>query len=166
MGFGRAQRKTMTIASLLELPQQSTANWAAQNNENTLSHRPRGLEIQNQSVHQTMFLLKLMGENSSLLPLAFSICQKYCPFLGLQMHHSSLRFHHLMALFIAFLLCISVCLNVHYLIRTAILLDQAPSNDLTWRRQCTPLQYSCSENLMDRGAWQAAVHGVAKSGHD
>ena len=27
----------------------------------------------------------------------------------------------------------------------------------------TPLQYSCLENLMDGGAWQAAVHGVAKS---
>ena len=26
-----------------------------------------------------------------------------------------------------------------------------------------PLQYSCLENAMDRGAWQAAVHGVAKS---
>ena len=26
-----------------------------------------------------------------------------------------------------------------------------------------PLQYSCLENLMDRGAWQAIVHGVAKS---
>ena len=26
-----------------------------------------------------------------------------------------------------------------------------------------PLQYSCLENLMDGGAWQAAVHGVAKS---
>ena len=26
-----------------------------------------------------------------------------------------------------------------------------------------PLRYSCLENLMDRGAWQAAVHGVAKS---
>ena len=24
------------------------------------------------------------------------------------------------------------------------------------------LQYSCLENLMDRGAWQATVHGVAK----
>ena len=23
-----------------------------------------------------------------------------------------------------------------------------------------PLQYSCLENLMDRGAWQATVHGV------
>ena len=27
----------------------------------------------------------------------------------------------------------------------------------------TPLQYSCLENLMDGGAWLAAVHGVAKS---
>ena len=26
-----------------------------------------------------------------------------------------------------------------------------------------PLQYSRLENSMDRGAWQAAVHGVAKS---
>ena len=26
-----------------------------------------------------------------------------------------------------------------------------------------PLQYSCLENPMDREAWQAAVHGVAKS---
>ena len=42
---------------------------------------------------------------------------------------------------------------------------------LEWKhRQCfhpkgngTPLQYSCLENPMDRGAWWAAVHGVAKS---
>ena len=27
----------------------------------------------------------------------------------------------------------------------------------------TPLQYSCLENPMDGGAWQAAVHGVAQS---
>ena len=26
-----------------------------------------------------------------------------------------------------------------------------------------PLQYSCLENSMDRGAWLATVHGVAKS---
>jgi len=26
-----------------------------------------------------------------------------------------------------------------------------------------PLQYSCLENPMDRGAWQAAVHRVVKS---
>ena len=27
----------------------------------------------------------------------------------------------------------------------------------------SPLQYSCLENPMDRGSWQATVHGVAKS---
>ena len=26
-----------------------------------------------------------------------------------------------------------------------------------------PLQYSCLENAMDRGAWQATVHGFTKS---
>ena len=29
-----------------------------------------------------------------------------------------------------------------------------------------PLQYSLLENPMDRGAWHAVVHGVAKSQHD
>ena len=29
-----------------------------------------------------------------------------------------------------------------------------------------PLQYSCLENPMDRGAWQATVHGVARVEHD
>ena len=28
------------------------------------------------------------------------------------------------------------------------------------------LQYSCLENPMDRGAWQATVHGVTRVGHD
>ena len=28
-----------------------------------------------------------------------------------------------------------------------------------------PLQYSCMENPMDRGAWWARVHGVAQSQH-
>ena len=29
-----------------------------------------------------------------------------------------------------------------------------------------PLQYSCLENPMDRGAWQTTVYGVARVGHD
>ena len=29
-----------------------------------------------------------------------------------------------------------------------------------------PLQYSCLKNPMDRGAWQATVHGVARVGHN
>ena len=29
-----------------------------------------------------------------------------------------------------------------------------------------PIQYSCLENPMDRGAWRATVHGVARVRHD
>ena len=35
-----------------------------------------------------------------------------------------------------------------------------------WGRKCNPLQYSCLENPMDREAWQATVHGVARVVHD
>ena len=31
------------------------------------------------------------------------------------------------------------------------------------KEMATPLQYPCLENLMDRGAWWAAVHGVRMS---
>ena len=34
---------------------------------------------------------------------------------------------------------------------------------IPWRRKQQPLQYSCPENPMDREAWQATVHRVAKS---
>ena len=33
----------------------------------------------------------------------------------------------------------------------------------TGERNGYPLQYSCLENSMDRGAWGATVHGVAKN---
>ena len=29
-----------------------------------------------------------------------------------------------------------------------------------------PLQYSCLENPIERGAWQATVHGIARVRHD
>ena len=31
---------------------------------------------------------------------------------------------------------------------------------IIWRREQQPTPYSCWENLMDRGAWWATVHGV------
>ena len=34
---------------------------------------------------------------------------------------------------------------------------------IPWGRRWQPLRYSCLENLMDRGALWATVHGVAKS---
>ena len=32
-----------------------------------------------------------------------------------------------------------------------------------WRKEQLPLQYSCLENSMDRGAWQVTVHEVTKN---
>ena len=47
---------------------------------------------------------------------------------------------------------------------TAAVLRQA--NLLTGEGNGNPLQYSCLENPMGGGAWRAAVHGVARVGHD
>ena len=33
-------------------------------------------------------------------------------------------------------------------------------------RNNNPLQYSCLESSMDRGAWWATVHGLQRAGHD
>ena len=51
--------------------------------------------------------------------------------------------------------------NTHIFLKTYLiqyLLDQ-----ISGEGDGTPHQYSCLENPMDGGAWQAAVHGVAKS---
>ena len=32
-----------------------------------------------------------------------------------------------------------------------------------WRRACQPSPVFCLEDLLDRGAWQAIVHRIAKS---
>ena len=37
---------------------------------------------------------------------------------------------------------------------------------ISWRRKWQPIQYSCLENSMNRGAWQAIVHGVARVRHN
>ena len=50
----------------------------------------------------------------------------------------------------------SFCANLRKIICLCILIPFGEGNG-------TPLQYSCLENPMDRGVWQAAVHGVAKS---
>ena len=34
---------------------------------------------------------------------------------------------------------------------------------ISWRKNGNPLQYSCLENSMNRGTWQASAHGVSKS---
>ena len=37
------------------------------------------------------------------------------------------------------------------------------SGMIPWSRKCNALQYSCLENSLDSGAWQATVHGAAES---
>ena len=37
---------------------------------------------------------------------------------------------------------------------------------ISWRRKWQPTQYSCLENPMDRGAWQAIAHGIARVRQD
>jgi len=56
-----------------------------------------------------------------------------------------------------------------------LVVKNPPANDIrdtgsipAWRRSpgegnSNPLQYPCLENFMDRGAWQATLHGAAKS---
>ena len=58
-----------------------------------------------------------------------------------------------------------------YLVYPSVLQQHSWSLTLIWclvkvtfgEGNGTPLQYSCLENPMGRGAWWAAVHGVAKS---
>ena len=44
-----------------------------------------------------------------------------------------------------------------------IVASQKPRENLEQEGSGTPLQHSCLENPTDRGAWWAAVHGVAKN---
>ena len=45
---------------------------------------------------------------------------------------------------------------------SSILESERPPGEMA--HPAPPLQYACLENPMDRGAWWATVHGVAKSG--
>ena len=44
--------------------------------------------------------------------------------------------------------------------------EKEQSKMAAWKRKWHPLQYSCMESPMDRGAYWATVHGVAKVRHD
>ena len=82
-----------------------------------------------------------------------------------------------MVYFIVFSL--SLCFSITYLVLfRAFLIVQLvknlPAMQETWvqflgwedpleKEMATHSQYSCLENLMDRGAWRATVHGVTKS---
>ena len=96
-------------------------------------------------------------------------------------HWFSTEFNFTLNLFFCLIICLFwsfYCGKIH--ITRASLVAQTVKN----RQQCgrpgldpwvrkipggghgNPLQYSCLENPMDRGAWQAKVHGVARVRHD
>ena len=72
-------------------------------------------------------------------------------------------------LFILFFLCIFLSTKriehlLYFISFGCILFFNFNKNiALIFRGNGNPLQYSCLESPMDRGAWKAAVHGVARS---
>ena len=50
--------------------------------------------------------------------------------------------------------------SIHILLKTRQKPKKKKKNHTASEGNGNPLQYSCLENPMDRGAWQAAVHGV------
>ena len=56
-----------------------------------------------------------------------------------------------------------MCLCLHTSICTHLVLIMTLPNKPFGEGSGTPLQYSCLENPMDKGAWWTAVRGVAKS---
>ena len=71
--------------------------------------------------------------------------------------------------------CKVLCLCIGWASQVALVVKNLPANagDVRdtgpgsgrspGREHGNPLQYSCSENPMDRGAWQATVHRIGKS---
>ena len=85
------------------------------------------------------------------------------PFYSLKCHHSPFHFpfsSHILSLLFSTMesWCISFPLSSVFT-RPGV----EGECEVSRRRQWPPLQYSCLEIPMDRGAWWAAVHGVTKS---
>ena len=53
----------------------------------------------------------------------------------------------------------STCQCMHH--RFSLWVEKVP-----WRRKWQPFQFSCLGNPVDRGDWQATVHGVTKVRHN
>ena len=52
------------------------------------------------------------------------------------------------------------------MVKNPLAAQETQALSLGWKdplEECNPLQYSCLENPMDRGAGRATVHGVSKS---
>ena len=74
-------------------------------------------------------------------------------------------------------MCVSVCVHTHWASQVELVVKNPLANAGDPRDTGSipgsgrspggghgnPLEYSCLDNPMDRGAWQATVHGVTKS---
>ena len=64
--------------------------------------------------------------------------------------------------------CLGFSVHVCVLSRVTLYdsVDCSPLGSFVGEGNGTPLQYFCLENPVDGGVWWAAVHGVARVGHD
>ena len=69
--------------------------------------------------------------------------------------------------------CVCVCTHVYIAFPSGSVVKNPPDNAgetgnvglIPGGANSNPLQYSCLENLMDSGAWQATVPGVQRVGN-
>ena len=67
-------------------------------------------------------------------------------------------------IFLMFLMSLLAFLSIlHHIVKTKLISINLTLDTFFGEGNGTPLQYPCLEHPMDRGAWWAAVHGVAKS---
>ena len=102
----------------------------------------------------------------------------YAQFLGTYMYvHMSVYMYRYayVCMHLHMYLCVCVCVCVCMVSQVVLMVKKLPANAADVRDvgsipgsgrspgggHGNPLQYSCLENPMDRGAWWATVHGVA-----
>ena len=105
---------------------------------------------------------------SSLVLLEEGVCYDQCIFLAKLYQSLPCFIPHSKAKFA----CYSWCFLISYFCIRVPCNEKDIFLGVSSKRSCrssqgegngTPLQYSCLENPMNKGAWQAAVHGVAQS---
>ena len=83
------------------------------------------------------------------IPLSSIISQSLLKFMSIKLMRLSLEVKRSR---------IHLPMQERYLCRVHLWVRKIP-----WKRNGSPLQYSCLGNTMDRDSWQDIVHGVAKS---
>ena len=137
-----------TLAWLLPLskPTSFPTFWSATHSQNDLNSQPTSWSISRKTQHATVALVP------ALVPLSKDIIFENCnikfylPFINLQLIHLG---------------------SLHSKKKSTYNAEDLGSISGLGRSlgegNGNPFQYSCLENPMDRGAWQAIVHGVSES---